>query len=137
MGPVGARQAPEQPRQGAGPTRVTRRRAGAWLSAILSGLPLSLAAAPATPAPAGSAQVLIQDYKFSPDMLSVKVGTRVKWTNMEKRTTHSILFTGPQGFESERLFPGESWERLFDQPGLYRYTCGPHPEMIGLIEVLP
>lgn len=128
--------------------RLSRRRVGIGLAGLFmaaAGTAHKARAAPAAPATAatataataGSAEVLILDYKFMPAVLSVKRGTRVKWTNMEKRTTHSILFTGPQGFESERLFPGESWERLFDQPGLYRYTCGPHPEMIGLIEVLP
>ena len=67
--------------------------------------------------------------------LKVKVGTAVKWTNDEKRTSHSIFFTGPGGFESERIFPGESWQRIFDKPGTYVYTCGPHPEMKGRIEV--
>jgi plastocyanin len=82
-------------------------------------------------------EVLIQDYMYAPATLTVKVGTTVKWVNNEKRTTHSILFTGPGGFESERIFPGESWQRTFDRPGAYAYTCGPHPEMKGKIDVTP
>ncbi len=88
-------------------------------------------------ADAQSAEVRIVGYAFVPAELTVKVGTAVKWTNGEKRTSHSILFTGPGGFESERLFPDESWERRFEQPGRYPYTCGPHPEMKGLIIVAP
>ena len=84
---------------------------------------------------AETAEILIQDYKFTPALLSVKVGTTVKWINREKRTTHSILFTGPAGFESERFFPGESWQRMFDAPGSYPYNCGPHPEMKGVVVV--
>lgn len=34
-------------------------------------------------------------------------------------------------------FVGESWSRRFDRPGSYPYTCGPHPEMKGLVEVVP
>lgn len=82
-------------------------------------------------------EVGIADYKFTPAALTIKVGTTVKWNNLERRTTHSVLFTGPGGFESERFFPGESWQRSFDKPGLYPYSCGPHPEMKGLIEVTP
>jgi len=46
-----------------------------------------------------------------------------------------VLFTGPGGFESERFFPGDSWQRTFDKPGTYPYTCGPHPEMKATIIV--
>jgi plastocyanin len=35
------------------------------------------------------------------------------------------------------MFQGDSWERKFDKPGTYRYTCGPHPEMNGVVEVTP
>ena len=81
------------------------------------------------------AVVDIRDYKFIPATLKVKTGTTVKWTNSEKRTTHSILFVSAPGLESERFFPGESWQYRFDKPGVYPYTCGPHPEMKGVVEV--
>lgn len=84
---------------------------------------------------AQTVEVSIQDYKYVPAELKVKAGTTVKWTNNEKRVSHSVLFTGPGGFESERFFPGESWQRTFDKPGVYAYTCGPHPEMKGRIDV--
>lgn len=87
------------------------------------------------PASAQTVEVGIREYKYDPAELKVKAGTTVKWINNEKRTSHSILFTGPGGFESERIFPGESWQRVFDKPGSYPYTCGPHPEMKGRIEV--
>lgn len=80
-------------------------------------------------------EVSIVDYKFDPPKLQIKVGETVKWTNREKRTTHSVLFTGPGGFESERFFPDEAWQRRFDKAGSFPYSCGPHPEMKGLIEV--
>lgn len=80
--------------------------------------------------------VMVRDYRFDPADLRLKAGTTVRWTNGEKRVSHSILFTGPGGFESERIFPGESYQRLFDQPGRYPYSCGPHPEMKGLVEVV-
>lgn len=88
-------------------------------------------------AQAQTVEVTILDYKFNPPQLRLKAGTTVRWTNREKRTTHSVLFTGPDGFESERMFPGESWQRVFDKPGSYPFTCGPHPEMKGQVEVTP
>lgn len=104
--------------------------------ALLLGLSV-LALAPVARGQGTPAMVSIQHHRFEPASLSIKAGTTVRWVNDEKRTSHSVLFKGEDGLESERLFPGESWERRFDRPGRYAYTCGPHPEMLGVIEVLP
>ena len=96
---------------------------------LIAGAALSFAAF------AQTHEVGIVDYKFAPEELTIKAGETVKWINHEKRTSHSVLFSGPEGFESERFFPGESWQRKFDQPGDYPYSCGPHPEMKGRIVV--
>lgn len=106
-----------------------------------SGLVLGFALAgalgfiPPAPAANGTAEVKIENYTFHPPELKVKVGTTVKWVNGEKRASHSVLWLGPGGFESERLFPGETYQRRFDQPGAYPYGCGPHPEMKGRVVV--
>jgi plastocyanin len=84
---------------------------------------------------AETVEVQIRDYRFEPATVQVRPGDTVRWVNGEKRTSHSVLFEGPQGMESERLFPGESWSRRFDQPGRHPYRCGPHPEMEGVVEV--
>ena len=95
-------------------------------------------AAAVTPATtAATLEVEIRDYQFHPAKLSISVGDSVRWVNREKRATHSVLFAGPAGGESDRLFPGEHWQRLFDRAGSYAYGCGPHPEMHGLIVVNP
>jgi plastocyanin len=80
-------------------------------------------------------EVTIQDYKFQPAEARIKAGDTVKWTNREKRTSHSVLFPAENGLESERLFPDESWQRTFAQPGAYSYRCGPHEEMKGRVLV--
>lgn len=94
-------------------------------------LPLFFAAACAQ---AQVVDVAIRDYKFDPAEVVVKRGTTVRWTNEEKRASHSVLFPAPVG-ESERMFPGESWQRRFDEPGSHPYSCGPHPEMRGKVVV--
>ncbi|MGB7502201.1 MAG: plastocyanin/azurin family copper-binding protein [Azonexus sp.] len=80
-------------------------------------------------------EVSIEKYLFTPQEVSIRVGDTVKWVNHEKRTSHSVVFPQEGGRESERLFPDESWQRQFTQPGRYPYHCGPHPEMEGLIIV--
>jgi len=102
---------------------------------LVASFVLALLVGISLPASAQTVSVLIRDYKFEPAVIEIRVGQTVKWTNGEKRTSHSIFFQGPSGFESDRLFPGESWERVFDKPGTYLYTCGPHPEMTGKVIV--
>lgn len=110
-----------------------------WLGAGL-GLPLlwlaGARAAAAQPqlAPA-TLEVEIRDYQFHPASLSIRSGDSVRWVNREKRTTHTILFAGAGGVESERLFPDDTWLRKFEQAGRFAYGCGPHPEMQGLVVV--
>ena len=80
-------------------------------------------------------EVAIQDYKFTPAEVTIRVGDSVQWTNRERRTSHSVLFPAENGLESERLFPDESWQRRFSKAGRHDYTCGPHPEMKGVVIV--
>lgn len=80
-------------------------------------------------------EVVIQNYSYQPKVVQIKVGDTVKWLNREKRTSHSVVFPVEQGGESERFFPDESWQRRFDVPGRFVYHCGPHPEMVGVVEV--
>ncbi len=80
-------------------------------------------------------EVGIQDYRFSPQDIRIKAGDTVKWINREKRTSHSVLFPAEGGRESDRVFPGESWQRVFTEPGTFAYRCGPHEEMRGSVVV--
>lgn len=79
--------------------------------------------------------VEIREYRFTPAEVKVPAGSTVKWVNREKRTTHTVRFTGPDAMESDRLFPDDTWERRFDRPGRWPYECGPHPEMKGWVIV--
>ena len=67
--------------------------------------------------------------------LTIKAGTTVKWVNMEKRQYHSVWFEAEGFSEADYIFPEESWERTFDEPGTYPYHCEPHEEMTGTIIV--
>ncbi|QOR37165.1 plastocyanin [Billgrantia diversa] len=83
-------------------------------------------------------EVEMRDYEYHPAELEVTAGATVRWVNAEKRTSHDVYFADEeQG--SERLFPGESWERTFDEPGTYPYHCRPHEnrDMEGVITVVP
>lgn len=79
--------------------------------------------------------VRVEGHRFQPSAISILAGDTVRWVNHEKRTSHSVLFPATQGGESDRFFPGESWQKRFDTPGQFAYRCGPHPEMTGTVNV--
>lgn len=82
-----------------------------------------------------AALVTIAQHRFVPARITVKVGTTVKWINSERRTGHSVRFSGPGGFQSGIILPGQNWTHTFDKPGIYTYSCAPHPDMRGTVEV--
>lgn len=84
--------------------------------------------------------VLMYKYNFCPSELTVKAGTTVRWVNVDKRTSHSVLLKDGGKPESDRLFPEETVEITFLTQGPQEYLCGPHWEtqnMIGMITVEP
>lgn len=85
----------------------------------------------------GVTVVKMYNYTFCPVELTVKVGTTVRWVNVDKRTSHSVIVKDEP--ESERAFPEESVEFTFLTPHTEDYLCGPHWEkrdMIGRITVV-
>lgn len=86
----------------------------------------------------GVTVVLMYKYKFCPRDITVKVGETVRWVNVDKRTSHSVIVNGEA--ESDRAFPEEHVEFTFLMPGSAEdYLCGPHWEtrdMIGRVTVV-
>ena len=80
--------------------------------------------------------VIIKDYKFVPQEITIKKGQTLRWENREKRQYHSVWFEALGEEEPEDyLFPEDSYEREFKQTGSFPYRCGPHPEMTGTVHV--
>ncbi len=77
----------------------------------------------------------IQKFKFIPQEVTVKAGTKIIWVNKEKRQYHSVWFEQLGEPEPEYFFPDETYERNFDTPGTFPYRCGPHPKMTGVVHV--
>lgn len=93
------------------------------------------AAAPASnssSSPAGT-EVSIANFAFSPDTLTVKVGTTVKWTNNDS-TAHTVT-ADDKSFDSGNLDPGKSFSFTFKQAGTFSYHCAIHPNMKAKIVV--
>jgi plastocyanin/DNA-binding beta-propeller fold protein YncE len=99
----------------------------------------------ATPTPDGAAapgvsavteaSVSIADMAFQPHTLIVATGATVTWQNNDD-AAHTVA-SGEGWFDSGQLGGGESFAHQFDQPGTFRYQCDNHPNMEGVIIVLP
>src|SRR5713101_6903128 len=77
--------------------------------------------------------VSIKNFAFSPVSLTVKVGTKVSWTNNDT-VTHTV--TADKGaFNSGPLTPGSTFSFTFTKAGTYSYHCNIHPSMMATIVV--
>ena len=83
-----------------------------------------------------SLQVIIKNFKFIPQDITIKRGETLIWKNLEKRQYHSVWFEALGEEEPDYFFSEESYEREFKQAGTFPYRCGPHPKMTGIVHVI-
>ena len=83
-------------------------------------------------APAG-AEVKIDNFSFTPQVITVKAGTTITWTNRDDipHTVVSVDFL----FKSKTLDTDDTFQFTPAQPGTYPYFCSIHPKMTGKIIV--
>jgi len=82
-----------------------------------------------------AAQVMIDNFVYSPVPLSVKVGTTVTWINHDD-IPHTVDST--QGkFKSAALDTDDKFEFKFTEAGEYPFYCRIHPKMTGKVIVQP
>jgi plastocyanin len=118
----------------------TRRRRTDWIFCLASFvMTASISLQPAPPqvaaasAPAGKAEVKIDNFSFSPATLKVKAGTQITWTNGDD-IPHTVVSDG-QAFKSKMLATGEKFTFTASKPGTYSYSCSIHPNMTGKVVV--
>ena len=75
----------------------------------------------------------IRGFSFQPDVLKVKVGAKVTWTN-DDTVAHTVT-ADTNSFASGNLQPGGSFSFTFTRPGTYAYHCSIHPSMHGSVVV--
>jgi amicyanin len=93
---------------------------------------LAQPAAAATPQ-AKTMEVMIDNFKFGPEALTVPVGTTVTWTNRDD-IPHTVVST--EGvFKSKVLDTDEKFSFTFAKAGAYDYFCSIHPKMVGKVVV--
>jgi cytochrome c peroxidase len=103
-------------------TRGVRLKVGLALAAVAAG---SLAGA----AWASVQTVDQRNLKFSVKVLTIARGDSVEFTNSDD-TSHNITISGP-GFSvnSGLQTPGQPFRAPLVKPGVYKVSCGIHPNM--------
>jgi plastocyanin len=95
------------------------------------GAPASTAAT--TTAATATNAATIKGFSFQPEVLKVKVGAQVTWTN-DDTVAHTVT-ADTTSFASGNLQPGGSFSFTFTRPGTYAYHCSIHPSMHGSVVV--
>ena len=79
--------------------------------------------------------VEINNFAFSPATITVKVGTKVTWTNKDS-VGHNVVETdGADGPKSGTFAKGESYSFTYTKAGTFAYECSIHPSMQGKVIV--
>ncbi len=86
------------------------------------------------PTPGGnSANVVMENFTYSPGTLTIARGTTVTWTNRDY-DTHTVT-ADDNSFNSPGITPGGTYSRTFTAADTITYHCIPHPQMQGTIIV--
>lgn len=84
--------------------------------------------------------VVIRDFAFHPEELTVSPGATVSWINCEDPGGAAHTTTSDAGlWDSGLLGPGgaEVYRRTFQEEGAFDYHCIPHPFMQARVRVEP
>ena len=75
------------------------------------------------------------DASFSPQILAINAGDTVVWTN--KGSKNQTVTSNSNLWDSGNLKPGQTYKRVFAQPGRYEYRTNLTNGMNGTIIVGP
>jgi plastocyanin len=84
--------------------------------------------------PATGNSVSISNFHFTPPSLTVKVGTKVTFTN-DDSTVHTAGASDDPVIHSGNLSKGQTYTVTFNKAGTYDYVCDIHNYMHGTIIV--
>ena len=80
------------------------------------------------------AEVVIDNFSFSPKTLMVPVGATVTWVNHDS-VPHVVMSAHDQFKKSPVLKEAQHFSNTFATTGTYSYLCSIHPRMTGKIIV--
>ncbi len=83
-----------------------------------------------------SNEVMIDNFSYQPQTLTVPVGTKVTWINRDD-IPHTVLSVDKTTIVSPALDTDEKFSYTFTAAGTNDYYCSVHPHMKGKVIVLP
>jgi len=86
------------------------------------------------PVKASKAEVVIDNFNFSPKTFTVPAGATVTWTNHDN-VPHVVTSADDQFKKSLVLKTGQRFSNTFATAGSYSYFCSIHPRMTAQIIV--
>jgi len=79
--------------------------------------------------------VQIKGFSFQPASITMSAGSTVTWINLDS-VSHTVT-ADDKSFNSGPIGGNEGkFDRIFPEPGTYKYHCTPHPSMKGEIIVI-
>ena len=85
---------------------------------------------PPQPENSGKTEVLIQNFAFNPDTITIAKGTTILWTSLD-----SVPHLLGGDITSQKLQKGDTFSFTFEEAGTYNYHCIIHPAMTGTVIV--
>jgi plastocyanin len=79
-------------------------------------------------------RIVIKDFAFNPQTLTVKAGEKVTWINRDEEP-HTVVSVEKQFKKSTALDTDQEFTITAGAPGTYTYFCSVHPKMTGTIVV--
>ncbi len=77
--------------------------------------------------------IVIRDFTFKEDNVTVDVGSTVTWSNTDP-IAHSVV-ADDGSFSSGDIGVGDIFDHTFDEAGTFPYICGIHESMAGTVTV--
>ena len=99
----------------------------------MSGMPPTAPATASAAKPVAGNAITIRNFAFGPHVVTVKLGTTVRWANKDTEAHTVTSDTG--AFSSPVLQPGAGYSFTFTKSGTYAYHCTIHPFMTGKVVV--
>jgi plastocyanin len=87
----------------------------------------------ASAADSSSVAVQIDNFSFTPQTLTVRMGTTITWTNRDD-IPHTVVSSDLE-FKSKALDTDDKFTTTLTKPGTYSYFCSIHPKMQGKVIV--
>src|SRR5262245_12563884 len=89
------------------------------------------------PVRSGSVQIAYRNITIQPDIVKVKVGSTITWTNYDSIEHNVTSVGGSQKFASGDIGEGTHFAIKATRPGVIHYECTIHPtSMNGTIDVV-